>query len=290
MVIPQYLKQEYPFKSMSFNLDNQYRMNYLDEGQGDPIIMLHGNPTWSFYYRNLVKGLKDKYRIIVPDHIGCGLSDKPQEYSYKLKNHIDNLEKLLNHLGITKFHLIVHDWGGAIGMGLATRSPERVKSVTLLNTAAFTDANIPTRINICKIPVLGERLVRHFNGFAWPATFMAVEKPLPTEIKKGYLLPYNNYRNRIATAKFVQDIPMTKTHESYSTLLEIEKKLTTLTCPKLILWGAKDFCFNMHFYERWMKYFPEAKSIVYKDAGHYVLEDKKEETLSEVSSFLEGVK
>lgn len=289
MVIPQYLKNEYPFKSMSFNLDNQYRMNYLDEGQGEPIIMLHGNPTWSFYYRNLVKGLKENYRVIVPDHIGCGLSDKPQDYSYKLKNHIDNLEKLLNHLKITKFHLIVHDWGGAIGMGLATRFPDRVNSVTLLNTAAFTDANIPTRINICKIPVLGERLVRHFNGFAWPATFMAVEKPLPTEVKKGYLLPYNNYRNRIATAKFVQDIPMKKNHESYSTLLEIEKKLNTLNCPKLVLWGAKDFCFNMHFYERWMKIFPEAKSIVYKDAGHYVLEDKKEETLSEISSFLKGV-
>ncbi|TNE96653.1 MAG: alpha/beta fold hydrolase, partial [Deltaproteobacteria bacterium] len=187
MVIPQYLKQEYPFKSLSFNLDNKYRMNYLDEGKGEAVVMLHGNPTWSFYYRNLVKGLNNDYRIIVPDHIGCGLSDKPQSYGYNLKNHIDNLEKLLDHLGIQSFHLIVHDWGGAIGMGLATRYPKRVKSITLLNTAAFTDARIPTRINICKIPVIGERLVRHFNGFAWPATFMAVEKKLPSDIKKGYL-------------------------------------------------------------------------------------------------------
>jgi pimeloyl-ACP methyl ester carboxylesterase len=286
MVIPQYLKHEYPFKSMTFNLDNQYRMNYVDEGQGDPIVMLHGNPTWSFYYRNLVKGLKDKYRVIVPDHIGCGLSDKPQEYSYKLKNHIDNVEKLLDHLGISSFHLIVHDWGGAIGMGLATRYPERVKSITLLNTAAFTDSRIPTRINICKIPVVGERLVRHFNGFAWPATFMAVEKPLPTEVKKGYLLPYNNYKNRIATAKFVQDIPMSQKHESYPTLLEIEKRLNLLQCPKLIMWGAKDFCFNMHFYERWKKFYPDAKSVVFEDAGHYVLEDKKDETLDHIKKFL----
>ncbi len=287
-MIPQYLKQEYPFKSLSFNLDNKYRMNYLDEGQGEPVVMLHGNPTWSFYYRNLVKGLQNDFRIVVPDHIGCGLSDKPQSYGYNLKNHIDNLEKLLDHLGIKKFHLIVHDWGGAIGMGMATRYPERVKSITLLNTAAFTDARIPARINICKLPVIGERLVRHFNGFAWPATFMAVEKKLTTEVKKGYLLPYNNYKNRIATAKFVQDIPMSPEHESYSTLLEIEKKLNTIDCPKQILWGAKDFCFNMHFYERWTKFYPDAKTVVYKDAGHYVLEDEKEATLKEIYSFLKG--
>lgn len=265
-------------------------MNYLDEGKGEAVVMLHGNPTWSFYYRNLVKGLNNDYRIIVPDHIGCGLSDKPQSYGYNLKNHIDNLEKLLDHLGIQSFHLIVHDWGGAIGMGLATRYPKRVKSITLLNTAAFTDARIPTRINICKIPVIGERLVRHFNGFAWPATFMAVEKKLPSDIKKGYLLPYNNYKNRIATAKFVQDIPMSPDHESYATLLEIEKKLNTLDCPKQILWGAKDFCFNMHFYERWTKFYPEAKTVVYNNAGHYLLEDEKEETLKEISTFLKGAK
>ncbi|MCO4795109.1 MAG: alpha/beta fold hydrolase [Bacteriovoracaceae bacterium] len=261
-------------------------MNYLDEGQGEPVVMLHGNPTWSFYYRNLVKGLKENYRVIVPDHIGCGLSDKPQQYSYKLKNHIDNVEKLLDHMGITNFHLVVHDWGGAIGMGLATRNPSRIKSVTLLNTAAFTDAKIPARINICKIPVVGERLVRHLNGFAWPATFMAVENKLSKDVKKGYLLPYNNYKNRIATAKFVQDIPMSQNHESYSTLLEIEKKLDTVTCPKLILWGAKDFCFNMHFFNRWTKFYPDAKTKVFADAGHYVLEDKKEETLEMISSFL----
>ena len=271
---------------MTFNLDNKYRLNYVDEGQGDPIVMLHGNPTWSFYYRNLIKGLNDKYRLIVPDHIGCGLSDKPQNYSYNLKNHIENVEKLLDHLKIKSFHLIVHDWGGAIGMGLATRYPERVKSITLLNTAAFTDTKIPTRINICKIPVVGERLVRHFNGFASPATFMAVENRLSSEVKKGYLLPYNNYKNRIATAKFVQDIPMSQKHESYATLLGIEKKLNLLKCPKLIMWGGKDFCFNMHFYKRWKKFYPEAKSVVFEDAGHYVLEDKKDETLNHIKKFL----
>src|SRR5262249_37712127 len=115
------------------------RMHYLDEGSGEPVVMLHGNPTWSFYYRNLILSLRDSYRCVVPDHLGCGLSDKPSEaaYDYSLKSRIDDLEALLNHLGVDKITLVLHDWGGMIGMGFAARQPDRIRRLIVSNTAAF---------------------------------------------------------------------------------------------------------------------------------------------------------
>lgn len=280
-------KEHYQFTS-NFLVLGSNKLHYIDEGEGHPIIMLHGNPTWSFYYRNIVNDLKDNYRCIVPDHIGCGLSSKPQDYEYTLENHIENVLELIKKLNIDKFSLIVHDWGGAIGMGVATKLKDKVTSVTLLNTAAFRSIDIPFRIAICKIPFLGERFVRTFNAFAFPATFMAVKKKLPREIKEGYLYPYNNYQNRIATAKFVDDIPLKKEHRSYQTLKNIEENLPSVQCPKLFLWGEKDFCFNDKFLSKWKTFYPNSKYITYKNAGHYVLEDEKQNCITEIRDFLEG--
>src|SRR5205823_3246531 len=105
-----------------------------------PVVMLHGNPTWSFYYRNLVLSLRDSYRTIVPDHIGCGLSDKPDDsrYRYTLESRVTDLEALLEHLGVTcDITLVVHDWGGMIGLAYAVRHPERIRRLVILNTGAF---------------------------------------------------------------------------------------------------------------------------------------------------------
>ena len=287
MIGPKF-KNLYPFKSNYFTTKDGHQLHYVDEGKGPVIIMVHGNPTWSFYYRNLIKELRQNYRVIAPDHIGCGFSDKPQNFDYCLKNHVDNLKDLIRHLGVEHFSLIVHDWGGAIGFGLATARPNDVDKVVILNTAAFTDNNIPWRINICKFPVLGEQLIRRFNGFAWPATFMAVKGKMDEEVKEGYLAPYDNYHNRIATARFVKDIPMRSTHPSFQTLKNIEEKLPLVKGKKLILWGEKDFCFNMHFYNRWREIYPEAASEVYGKAGHYVLEDATKETTQRVQRFFAG--
>ncbi len=282
LAIPPELKNEYPFKQNSFTTREGHKLNFVDEGDKENkevVVMVHGNPTWSFYYRNLIKSLQGQYRVIVPDHLGCGLSEKPQDFNYTLKNHIAHLQELLKSLSLKEVHLIVHDWGGAIGMGVATQNPERIKSIVFLNTAAFTDQEIPPSINFCKIPWIGEKIVRNFNAFAWPATFMAVKKKLSPTIKKGYLLPYNNYENRIATSRFVEDIPLKKDHPTYNVLLNIEKKLNQVDCPKLFLWGAKDFCFTLHFLERWKKFYPEASTIVYKEGGHYIIEDEKDNVL-----------
>ena len=263
----------YPFIAKKISIQG-HDISYLDQGQGKVIVMLHGNPTWSFYYRNLATLLQENYRVIAPDHMGCGFSDKPLDYPYTLKTHIDNLETLLALLEIDKFSLVVHDWGGAIGMGLAVRFPARVESVVVMNTAAFATKRIPLRIRICRIPLLGDIIVRGFNGFARAALTMAVANPMAPAVARGYLEPYDSWAHRVAILRFVQDIPLTTKDASWQTLAEIENGLKMLqNKPMLILWGGRDFCFTRQFYNEWLQRFPGAKSHLFHDAGHYVLED-----------------
>jgi pimeloyl-ACP methyl ester carboxylesterase len=281
------LQKVYPFRSNYLQL-GEHNLHYVDEGSGQPILMLHGNPTWSFYYRNLIQTFSSKFRTVVPDHMGCGLSDKPQDYNYTLEAHIQNTLKLVRFLDLKNIILIVHDWGGAIGFGLVTRYPELFDRIVILNTAAYRSEHIPQRINLLKQGKFGEWLTRKFNLFAWPATFMTTTKKLPRLIKEGYLLPYDSWENRIAVARFVQDIPMEESHQSYQTLLEIESKLKTLPHPKLILWGGRDFCFNHHFFEKWIEIFPDAHAHWYAKAGHYVLEDALDDVSSKIWDFVKA--
>ena len=275
----------YPFVAKKISIQG-HNLSFLDQGQGKVIVMLHGNPTWSFYYRNLVNLLQDDYRVIVPDHMGCGLSDKPQDYSYTLKTHIDNLETLLAELSIEKFSLVVHDWGGAIGMGLALRCPERLESIVVLNTAAFRSEKIPLRIGICRVPLLGDLIVRGFNGFARGAVTMAVTYKMKPTVARAYLKPYDSWANRVALLRFVQDIPLTPKDGSWQNLVEIENGLVQFqNTPMLILWGGNDFCFTRHFYEEWLQRFPGAASHFFPDAGHYVLEDALERIAPLVTAF-----
>lgn len=263
----------YPFVAQKISIQG-HNLSFLDQGQGRVIVMLHGNPTWSFFFRNLAILLQDTYRVIVPDHMGCGFSDKPQDYSYTLKTHIDNLETLLADLDIEKFSLVVHDWGGAIGMGLAVRNPERVESVVVMNTAAFPSQRIPLRIRMCRVPLLGDLIVRGFNGFARGALTMAVVNKMTPAVARGYLEPYDSWAHRIALLRFVQDIPLTPKDASWKSLTEIDHGLKLLQdIPMLVLWGGRDFCFTRHFYNEWLQRFPGAESHFFPDAGHYVLED-----------------
>ena len=286
-MIPEELKSEYPFKSHFYTPKKSEKNNlhYVDVGHGEALVMLHGNPTWSFFYRNLAKHFSNSYRVVIPDHMGCGLSSKPQDYQYTLENHIENTVALIKELNLKDITLIVHDWGGAIGMGVATRHPEWIKRLVVMNTAAFRSIEIPMRINVLRNPV-GEWFIRTFNGFAGPATTMAVTKKLSPLVKKGFILPYDNFESRIATAKFVRDIPMNDEHPTYKTLSVIEDKLKALSVPVLLLWGEKDFCFTMNFQRRWLDFFPKAKVKTYPDAGHYLLEDKTREVISEIETFL----
>jgi haloalkane dehalogenase len=287
--LPAEVRRHYPFES-HFHSQPAGRQHYLDEGPHDApvVVMVHGNPTWSFYYRQVIQRLSGQFRCIVPDHLGCGLSDKPQDWDYRLANHMENIERLLDHLEVRRFHLIVHDWGGAIGMGVATRRPTAVGSIVVLNTAAFPGIKIPFRINLCRLKGVGEWIVRRLNAFAGPATKMTTVRPLAADLQRAYLWPYRNWHDRIAIARFVQDIPLEMDHPSRPTLDSIASGLAGLaTKPMLIAWGGQDWCFHDWFFEEWKRRFPEAELAYDQNAGHYVLEDSAPEILERIATFLE---
>ncbi len=288
------IRNLYPFESKFFQQGSLYQ-HYIDEGEGDEaVLMLHGNPTWSFYYRRMIKHLHPAMRAISPDHMGCGLSDKPQNWSYRLEDHIQNLLRLIEHLGLKKIHLVVHDWGGMIGFGAALRIPEKICSFMILNTCAFRlppGAKLSRRIGLVRVPGLGNTAVRVFNGFARGAALMAtVSGKMSAEEKAGLLAPYNSYQNRIATLRMVQDIPLNPSHPSYELLKSIEESLPVFeSTPKTMVWGRQDFCFNDDFLKRWMDFYPELKPIVVEDAGHYILEDDPETVLQKLDEHLKQV-
>ena len=283
----------YPFTSHYLDLDG-LKYHYLDEGEGDPIVMVHGNPTWSFYYRELIKALRGRYRNIVPDHIGCGLSDKPEvtDYDYRLRSRIDDLDKLLDTLTDgEKITLILHDWGGMIGMAYALRHPEKIGRLVVMNTAAFLpppQKRIPVRLSIIRNSgPLAALAVLGFNLFAVGALFMASEKGLSAKVKTGLTAPYNCWRNRIATLRFVQDIPLVEKDPSYRLVKQVDDQLQTLSkMPMLVFWGEHDFVFDHDYLFEWQRRFPEAEVHRFPDAGHYVLEDVSEKIIPLTQDFL----
>jgi haloalkane dehalogenase len=287
--IPDWLQALYPFTPKRLEVGGA-RLSYVDAGpaEGDEaVLMLHGNPTWSFYYRALIQAASPRLRCIAPDHVGCGLSDKPQNYPYTLAQHIANVERLAEALRLRRVHLVVHDWGGAIGFGWAARHPERVGKIVILNTAAFPASRLPWRIRACRAPWLGELLVRGLNGFAAPATWMAVQRPLRPEVKRGYLFPYDSWAHRVAVHRFVRDIPLRADHPSMAALQAAAAGLPQFAAhPLLIAWGGRDFCFNDYFYRRWREIYPAAGAHRFEHAGHYVLEDAAAEIIPLIRDFL----
>jgi haloalkane dehalogenase len=283
-----FFKDLYPFTSLYFDL-NPYKLHYLDEGEGEVLLFLHGNPTWSFYYRSLIQNFQGRYRCVAPDHIGCGFSDKPQDYDYTLSTHIDNLENLVDFLGLKNITLVVHDWGGAIGMGLAVRKPELIKRLVLFNTASFLSTDIPLRIGLCRMPLLGTILIRYLNLFVRGVLRFGLKrrKRLKKNVRAGYLAPYDTFENRIANLKFVQDIPMEQAVPSYSVIQCIERNLKQFDgYPILIIWGSEDFCFNVKFLNKWREIFPRAEVREVYNAGHLVVEDASDEIIPWIEGFL----
>jgi haloalkane dehalogenase len=273
---------------------NGLNYHFLDQGSGDPVVMLHGNPTWSFYFRELIKSLSPEFRTIVPDHIGCGLSDKPgiDGYDYRLKSRVDDVETLLDHLGIKQnITLVLHDWGGMIGMAYALRHPERIHRLVIMNTAAFLmpeGKSLPMRLRLIRnIKPFAALAVLGFNIFAVGALFTASYNGLPKDVKSGLIAPYNSWNNRIATLKFVQDIPVREKDPSFRLAKYVDDNLHRLThIPLLILWGEHDFVFDTDYLSEWQRRFPDAQVKTFKDGGHYVLEDAADRIIPIVKKFL----
>ena len=290
VVLPSPVAAEYPFAHHWLETDRG-RLHYVDEGPRDApvVLLLHGNPTWSFYYRSLISALSGEYRLIAPDHLGCGLSDKPRAFSYRLHDHIENIERLIDHLGLSAITLAVHDWGGAIGMGLAVEAPERFVGFVVFNTAAFPSERIPLSINVCRWPGVGPLAIRGCNAFARVALRRCVvhRERLTPAVRAGYLAPYPDWASRIAHLRFVQDIPMRPSHPTYARLARIGERLARLERHEmLIAWGARDFCFDDTFLAEWCRRFPRARVEYIRDAGHYVVEDASERIVGWMREFL----
>lgn len=281
-------EDEYPFPSRFLDLDG-LAYHYVDEGAGEPLLFVHGNPTWSFAWRNFIKALRADYRAIAVDHIGCGFSEKPQQYPYRLERHVANLCRLIEQLDLRGVTLVGHDWGGPIGMGAAVRMPERFARLVLMNTAAFRGGRIPLRLAACRVPLVGPLAVRGLNLFCRAALRATVARPerMTPPVKAGYLAPYDSWANRVAVLRFVQDIPLKPSHPSYRTLVEIEEGLERFReTPVLLVWGERDWCFTTEFLREFQRRWPHAETLSIAEAAHYVFEDAFEQILPRLRRFL----
>ncbi|MCC6465145.1 MAG: alpha/beta fold hydrolase [Planctomycetes bacterium] len=280
---------EYPFADHWLDL-GEVNLHYVDEpGRADKpaLLFLHGNPTWSFYWRHLVARFRGTYRCVAPDHMGCGLSDKPQAYPYTLAQHIANVRSLVYALDLRDIVLVVHDWGGAIGMGLAAEIKDRVRGFVVCNTAAFASSRMPAAIGLCRVPGFGALAIRGFNAFVRGALATCAKKPLSPEARAGYLAPYGSWEQRVANLRFVQDIPTGPGHESWPTLQRVEAGLSAFARhPMLLLWGMQDYVFNGHFLAEWQQRFPAALVQRFDEAGHFVVEDARAEVISAMDAFV----
>jgi haloalkane dehalogenase len=280
----------YPFDSHEIIVGG-HRYHYLDEGDGEVLLLVHGNPTWSFYWRELVRALRGRYRLVAPDHIGCGLSDRPstKDYPYRLARRVADLGQLIEQLDLKGITLLGHDWGGAIGMGAAVAAPGRFARFVLLNTAAFRSRRCPLRIRLCRTPLLGRLAVQGLNLFARAALRMAVcrRERMTAAVRTGLLAPYDGWRRRTAVHRFVLDIPLRPQHPSYQTLAEIEAGLAQFReHPVCLIWGMRDWCFTPAFLDRFVEFFPDAEVHPLPDAAHYVVEDAHEQIVPLIEQFL----
>jgi haloalkane dehalogenase len=283
----------YPFTSRYAQVNGQ-RMHYLDEGRGEPLLMLHGNPTWSFFFRSLILGLAPAYRCIAPDHVGCGLSARPDNaaYGFRLQNRVDDVEALMAALAVDEgITLVVHDWGGIIGAAYALRRPERIARMVVFNTAAFlkpAGKPLPAALRFIRsLPRLAAPAVLGLNLFAAGAAWTASAKGLRPEVRRALLAPYNGWRNRLATLRFVEDIPLSPADPSYALARQVDRQLERLSGkPMLICWGERDFVFDHDYLAEWRRRFPNAEVRRFPEAGHYILEDEPGPVLEAVGRFL----
>ncbi|MBB3342566.1 haloalkane dehalogenase [Luteimonas sp. RC10] len=276
-------------------------MHYLDEGprDGEVVLMLHGNPSWSYYWRHLVRGLRDRYRCIVPDHVGMGLSDKPDDgprasprYDYTLASRVEDVGTLLAHLGIDgPLTLAVHDWGGMIGFGWALAHQAQVQRLVITNTAAFpmpAAKAMPWQIALGRDYTVGEWIIRGFNAFSAGASWLGVEHRMPADVRRAYVAPYDSWRNRIATVRFMQDIPLSPDDRAWPLLEAAGRALPGYADrPAFIGWGLRDFVFDRHFLDGFRQALPQAEVEAFDDAGHYVLEDRHAVLVPRIRAFLE---
>jgi acyl-CoA synthetase (AMP-forming)/AMP-acid ligase II/pimeloyl-ACP methyl ester carboxylesterase len=262
-------------------------MHYVDEGSGPVVVCLHGNPTWGFLFRNLIARLRQDFRVIVPDHVGCGRSDQPADVFFRAADRISHLEELLEQLRVGKFSLVMHDWGGPIGTGLAVRRPAAVERLVYFNTTLAETALLPGMIRRAASPLIGRMLTQHTMRFVKLLTSFGVVHALPEEIRQGYHHPYRTHASRRAIWGFVRDIPFSRSHPTAALMDDMVARLPELAHkPVKILWGMKDPCFHPQILRHLAARLPQADVVRIPDASHLVLEDAAERSVASVHDFL----
>lgn len=277
---------EYPFTPHYLKLQGA-RLHYVDEGTGDALVFVHGTPSWSFDFRHQIKVLSENYRCIAPDHIGFGLSDKPETYPYTIAQHTENLSKLIAHLKLESFTLVVHDFGGPIGLNYAVEHPEKVKRLVILNTWFWSTRNEPEFKKaeaVLKSPLL-PFLYKYFN---FSARFMVKQswgnkRTLTAEIHKHYLKPFNKPAARMGTIAFAK--ALLSEQDFFETLWHKADVLAAK--PALILWGESDAFLPVRFAEKILGKFKRA-GLKQINAGHFVQDEGHEEVTAAIKTFMQS--
>ena len=282
-----------PYRSQRWD-NGGHEQHYLDEGSGEPLVMVHGNPSWCFLWRNAIGALRSDYRCIAPDHIGCGLSSRPTDadYAFTFERRVADFGRFMDHLALDRpVTIVAHDWGGMISMAWAVQNPGRVGRICLFNTGAFPNPHIkrlPWQLWLVRNTPIGAALVSGLNAFAVGAAYTAVtRKALTPELRAAFVAPYAKRESRLATLRFVQDIPLAADDRGYGLVAATGAGLKQFAATPVFLgWGLKDFVFDESFLKTFEQAWPQAEVHRVADGGHYVLEDAGDELLPLLADFL----
>jgi cis-3-alkyl-4-acyloxetan-2-one decarboxylase len=286
--LPTAVRELYPWSGHTLETADGHLQHYLDHGSGPTLLMVHGNPTWSFYYRDLVHGLCAEHRCVVPDHLGCGLSDKPARWGYRIPDHVDNLCALIEALDLRDITLVVHDWGGAIGYAAAIRMPSRFRRFVVFNTGAFL-LPLPFSLRALRIPGYGHGVVQGLNGFLRLGMRFAVGHAdrFQGAVRQGYFAPYGSWAERQVIRRFIEEIPIEADHPNRALLQILDQGLPTLLGhPHLVVWGLRDWIFHPGYLAGWRERLPQGEFHVLEDCSHWVVEEASERILPLMRDFL----
>ncbi len=286
--LPAPVRELYPWTGHTITGADGLAQHFLDEGTGPVVLMVHGNPTWSFYYRDMVRELSRDHRCIVPDHMGCGLSDKPATWGYRIPDHVDQLCALIEALDLRDITLMVHDWGGAIGYAAAIRMPHRFRRFVVFNTGAFL-LPLPASLRALRIPGYGHLVVQGLNGFLRLGMAFAVghRERFTGAVRDGYFAPYGSWADRQVIRRFIEEIPIEADHPNRALLQTLDQGLPALTgLPHLVCWGIRDWVFHPGYLEGWRERLPGGEFHVFDDCSHWVVDEASERILPLVRDFL----
>jgi haloalkane dehalogenase len=259
-------------------------VHYVDEGDGPPLLLLHGNPTWSFLYRDVIAGLRDRFRCIAPDYPGFGLSTARPGYRFTPAEHAEVVEALLLRLDLREVTMMVQDWGGPIGFAVATRHPERFAAFAIGNTWAWPKSDLGTQLFSRALggPV-GRRLIVNRNLFVEGILKRSVRPPLGDRVMEAYRGPFPTPASRVPTAVFPRAILASRPF-----LAEVERGLPALAGRRaLLLWPTRDPAFRARERRRWEALFPGHRTVLLEGAGHYIQEEEPERIVAAVRTLSE---